>query len=253
MYIGLCVYFAISSVVMNYYQKSASLFLDYKAYEALDTALPLSIIPCVILGRLADFISVIYIMIFLNIAGFLSVLLAAVRITALGVASVIFFSVYMSLFSSQVYVCVAHLFSSVHFGKLVGVVNLFGGLFSLSSNYLYDKLTMKKHAGDPVPVMWGLLACLSLSLFVILPMAVAGHRKMRRLQAMQTIAEENISFNKNKSLEREGSAPPVFNSEEFSSSSNHSKKEAEGNEKEKEKEGGVTQRRSLDNVYKGEE
>lgn len=52
LYVGLCTYFAISSVVMNYFQKSAFLFLSDEAYNALNIALPLSVIPCLVLGRL---------------------------------------------------------------------------------------------------------------------------------------------------------------------------------------------------------
>lgn len=51
LYIGLCIYFCISSVVMNYYQKACGLFLSNEALRLLDIAMPLSIVPCIILGR----------------------------------------------------------------------------------------------------------------------------------------------------------------------------------------------------------
>lgn len=52
LYIGICVYFSICSVAMNYYQQAAARFLEPSVFGLLEYATPLSTFPCLILGRM---------------------------------------------------------------------------------------------------------------------------------------------------------------------------------------------------------
>lgn len=189
LYIGLCVYFMISSLVMNYFQKASSIFLSAESFMALETALPLSVIPCIILGRLTDFISVVWVMIFVNASGLLSYVLAIIHSGYGGMGSVAFFSIYISLFSSQVYIFVVNLFTSSHFGKLVGIVNLLGGLISLLSNYFYQQLTMEQNKGDPAPVMKGIIGAITFAFLILIPMAFLAKKKLGAIKAGQVLKE----------------------------------------------------------------
>lgn len=52
LYFGICLVFIVCSVAIVYYQQTAAIFLAPDAFDALEVASPLSIIPCVVLGRL---------------------------------------------------------------------------------------------------------------------------------------------------------------------------------------------------------
>ncbi|KAL8273369.1 hypothetical protein Esti_002701 [Eimeria stiedai] len=183
LHFGLCIYFGICSVVMNYYQKASGFLLSAEAFKSLELALPLSIIPCLILGRVSDYISIAWVMIFVNAAGALSYLLAVVDKPG-GVVSVAFFSIYVGLFSSQVYIFVLNLFTSSHFGKLAGIVNMLGGVASLLSNQLYGS----KHDS----VMWGLFATMCAAFVLLLFMAFEARRKQRSMKAAQVLKDGNM-------------------------------------------------------------
>lgn len=142
--------------------------------------------------RRTDFAPILWVMIFVNASGALSYLFAVWRGGAIGLASVASFSIYIALFSSQVYIFVANLFTSSHYGKLVGIANLFGGLTSLISSFLYEELTMKQHAANPTPVMWGLFGAICFNFLFLLPMAFVAKRKRRQMKAQQVLKEANI-------------------------------------------------------------
>ncbi|KAL8446365.1 hypothetical protein Emag_004731 [Eimeria magna] len=199
LYIGLCIYFAICSIVMNYYQKASGFLLSAEAFNSLNLALPLSIIPCLILGRVSDYISIAWVMIFVNAAGALSYLLAVVEKPG-GVISVAFFTIYVGLFSSQVYIFVINLFTSSHFGKLAGIVNLLGGVASLLSNLLYGS-----HHDS---VMWALFGTMCAAFVILLFMAFEARRKQRSLKAAQILKDANIKSDSLGSNPSPKSTPP---------------------------------------------
>ncbi|XP_026190223.1 uncharacterized protein LOC34618029 [Cyclospora cayetanensis] len=196
LYFGICIYFVICSVAMNYYQQAAALFLLNEAYEALEFAIPLSTLPCIILGRLTDFVPVIYVMMVTNTAGALSFGLAIPEGLKKDFFSVCCFSVYISIFSSQVYIFVKKHFTSLNFGRLIGVASMLGGLVSLVSNPLYQQVTMEHDQGDPDPIMWGIFYTICGAYFLLIFMAIVSSRK-KRLETAAMVLEKTQTAHTN--------------------------------------------------------
>ncbi|XP_026190222.1 uncharacterized protein LOC34618030 [Cyclospora cayetanensis] len=182
LYVGVCIYFIICSVAMNYYQKAASKFLSPEAFSGLGAASPLSTFPCLIIGRVTDYVPIVPVMLFVNSTGVLCYVLALADGPIVGYASITFFSIYISVFTSQVYIFIKEVFTSVHYGKLIGIASMVGGLLSLTSNWLYNGLTMRHFGGDVVPVLWGMFAVICFAYLLLIPMFFGARKKQRLLK-----------------------------------------------------------------------
>lgn len=147
----------------------------------------------------ADFVPIIPIMIFVNTMGVLSFLLAMCDSVTMDYLSVAFFSVYISTFTSQVYILIKNLYTSVHFGKLIGIASMLGGVLSLSSKGLYDMLTMRSLKGNAAPVMWFLLAIICSAYLLLVPMYFAEKRKANELKSHRVLKHSGISSQGNHS------------------------------------------------------
>lgn len=138
----------------------------------------------------ADCISITWVMLLVNASGALSYLLViADGSLSANTNSVAFFCIFLGLFSSQVYIFVVTLFTSIHFGKLVGIVNLLGGVTSLISNVLYDTITISQRGGDPLPVMKGIFTTTCCIFVVLVPMVYFARQKLKRIKSSQVIRE----------------------------------------------------------------
>lgn len=96
--------------------------------------------------------------------------------------SVIFFFVYISIFTTQMYVFVETTFDSAHFGKLIGVASLVGGLLSLVSNVLYGDITVGLLAGNTKPVVVSLIVVQVLMYPVLIAMMTRKKKKAKKEQ-----------------------------------------------------------------------
>ncbi|KAL8451831.1 hypothetical protein Emed_001711 [Eimeria media] len=133
----IALYFIGVSWVSSFYQEAHSRMLSSGPQRFLGAVLPLSFIPCIFLGKCSDAVGILPVMMAVNTAGLLAYLCSLSQDAAAGYASVLFFMVYMSLFSSQIFIYINAAFNSQHFGRLVGLVEMTGGLLSLVCNPVY--------------------------------------------------------------------------------------------------------------------
>lgn len=158
-YIVLTTYFVGVGWVSSFYQEAHNRLLSAAVKEFLKIVLPLSFVPCIIWGYLADRWGIIKILLIINTSGLLMYLFTFGFIEALGYLSVLCFMNYMSLFTSQVFVYIEQHFTYEHFGKLIGIIQMVGGLLSLACNPLYSEVAIQGENGIRIVqfVMVGLL------------------------------------------------------------------------------------------------
>ncbi|CDI87199.1 MFS transporter Fmp42, related [Eimeria praecox] len=136
-YMLIVAYFVAVGWVTAFYQEAHDRILDPAAKEFLGSALPFSFIPCILLGKLSETIGILAVMGIVNTAGLLAYSFSLKQTVATGVISVLCFTVYMALFVSQVFVYVEENFPAKFFGRLIGIVQLVGGLSSLLCSPLF--------------------------------------------------------------------------------------------------------------------
>ncbi|CBZ54815.1 putative transporter, major facilitator family domain containing protein [Neospora caninum Liverpool] len=180
LYFGICLYFTVCGWVMAYYQEAAGRFLSKDAEYALEILTPLSTIPCLIFGVVINRIGIMPVILLINTIGLLTyVCVAAAEHVVAQYFSVIFFFMYISIFTTQMYVFVESTFDSAHFGKLIGVASLIGGLMSLISNVLYGNVTVGMLNGDTGPVVIVLLLVIVLMYPLLLTMRSKQNAKKK--------------------------------------------------------------------------
>ncbi|PFH36991.1 transporter, major facilitator family protein [Besnoitia besnoiti] len=163
LYFGICLYFTVCGWVMAYYQEAAGRFLSKNAEYTLEIMTPLSTIPCLIFGVVINRIGIMPVILTLNTIGlFTYVCVVAAESVVAQYFSVVFFFMYISIFTTQMYVFVEATFDSAHFGKLIGFASLIGGLLSLISNVLYGDVTVGLLNGNTQPVVMALIVVLVL-------------------------------------------------------------------------------------------
>ncbi|KFG41369.1 transporter, major facilitator family protein [Toxoplasma gondii p89] len=183
LYFGICLYFTVCGWVMAYYQEAAGRFLCKDAEYTLEILTPLSTIPCLLFGVVINRIGIMPVILMLNTIGLLTyVCVVAAESVVAQYFSVIFFFMYISIFTTQMYVFVESTFDSAHFGKLIGVASLIGGLLSLISNVLYGDVTVGMLNGDTRPVVIALLAVIILMYPILLAMRTKRNRKKQMEQ-----------------------------------------------------------------------
>lgn len=134
-----------------YQQAPRRMFSDHVVW-IMELLQPFGSIPCVILGRLADLIGILKIFTLINTFGLMMYALSLGRSDVCGYISVICFTLYVSLFTSQIFIYIEKTFSPAHFGKLIGIAVLIGGLLSFVCNPLYETVVVKLNKGNPVSV-----------------------------------------------------------------------------------------------------
>ncbi|EPR60592.1 hypothetical protein TGME49_240810 [Toxoplasma gondii ME49] len=159
-YFLIVLYFVVVSWATSYYQQAARRMFSEDVVSVIEVLLPLSFIPCILLGKVADVVGIIRVLFVMNTSGLLTYVFSFFKTDATGYLSACCFMVYMSLLTSQVYVYVEGTFSPNHFGKLIGISNLTGGLLSLVSNPLYENITVNRDNGDPLCIQIAMTALL---------------------------------------------------------------------------------------------
>lgn len=132
-------------------------------------------------------------MMFVNSTGIMSYFFALMHKTVCGYSAVICYSIYISIFTSQVYIFIKNLFTSVHSGKLIGFASMVGGVSSLLSNWLYETVTMKYLNGDPKSVMWSMIGVLAASQILLIPMHIGARRKAEQIMASKYLLSRKSS------------------------------------------------------------
>lgn len=140
-YVLVVVYFIAVGWITCFYQEAHDRILVQEAQHFLGTTLPFSFVFCVLLGKLSELIGILSVMAIVNTSGVLAYSFSLKQTVTTGYISVFWFMVYMSLFVSQVFVYVEQTFSAQYFGRLIGLVQLVGGLLSLLISPLY-RLTL---------------------------------------------------------------------------------------------------------------
>lgn len=165
-YIVLTLYFVGVGWASSFYQEAHNRLLSKAARDFLKILLPLSFIPCIMWGYLADRWGIIRVLFVTNTSGLLMYLFTFGNVEALGYLSVLCFTNYMSIFTSQVFVYIEQHFTYEHFGKLIGIIQMVGGLMSLACNPLYSEVALNENVSNGLRLVQGIMVGLLLLQFV---------------------------------------------------------------------------------------
>lgn len=159
-------YWPINCVFYNFYVTSAENMFGTKLNDFLGKLIPLSFIPSMIIGKAADIWGVMVILCFISFTAVVMYSLAIPNVTTTSnYVSIVFSVLYVSMFSGQMYAFVSDTFEAKHFGKIVGIISITGGLLGLLRIPLHDELAVKvlhKQYGYACIIMLGLvlIACI---------------------------------------------------------------------------------------------
>ncbi|KFH10776.1 putative transporter [Toxoplasma gondii MAS] len=133
----------------SYFQQAARRVFSEQVVNIRGILLPFSFIPCILLGKLADVIGICRVLFLMNIFGLFMYGFSLSSSVLCGCISVVCFTLYMSFFSSQIFVYVEATFSPNDFGKLCGLSVMIGGIVGLLATPLYEHVTVQLSKGDP--------------------------------------------------------------------------------------------------------
>ncbi|KAL8439663.1 hypothetical protein Efla_004571 [Eimeria flavescens] len=154
---------ASQQLAIAFYHMAAPSLLQRGVSRHLDVFLSMACIPCVFFGLAIDVIGIFRVLLFVNLLGFISYATTlGAPLYGLHMASLTAFCGYVALDSELIFCCISKLFSGSNFGKLAGIAQATGGLVSLLSIPLYNRISMVTYGGDCQPAAWGLtvlLAC----------------------------------------------------------------------------------------------
>lgn len=141
-YLLVSVYFAVVSCAVVFYQEAPSRYFSSVVVKTLEAALPLSFVPCVLLGWVADKCGILTSMAIVTANGIMSYVCALSSRDVLGYISVFCFTNFISIFTSQIFVYTEKRFPPRHFGKIIGSLQLLGGALALVCNPLYSAVAV---------------------------------------------------------------------------------------------------------------
>ena len=165
-YIVLTLYFVGVGWASSFYQEAHNRLLEEGVRNFLKVLLPFSFLPCIMWGYLADRWGIIRVLFITNMSGLLMYLFTFGEVVALGYLSVLCFTNYMSIFTSQVFVYIEQHFTYEHFGKLIGIIQMVGGLLSLACNPLYSRVALNPNISNGLLIVQGIMVGLLLLQFV---------------------------------------------------------------------------------------
>lgn len=137
-------------VAAAYFQQASRRTFSEEVVRVRGIILPFAFVPCIFLGKLADTLNITRVLFIINTAGICMYGFSFWRSYACGCVSVVFFTVYMSMYSSQIFVYVESTFAPQDFGKLGGLTLMIGGLVGLLTNPLYERVTVRLSKGSPL-------------------------------------------------------------------------------------------------------
>lgn len=133
----------------SYFQQAARRVFSEQVVNIRAILLPFSFIPCILLGKLADAVGICRVLFLMNSFGLCMYGFSLSATVVCGCISVVCFTLYMSFFSSQIFVYVETTFSPSDFGKLCGLSVMMGGIVGLLASPLYEHVTVQLSKGDP--------------------------------------------------------------------------------------------------------
>ncbi|KAL8453239.1 hypothetical protein Emag_001971 [Eimeria magna] len=199
-YIVLTLYFIGVGWASSFYQEAHNRLLSEPVRHFLKILLPLSFIPCIMWGYLADKWGIIRVLFVTNTSGLLMYVFTFGSVEALGYLSVICFTNYMSIFTSQVFVYIEQHFTYDHFGKLIGIIQMVGGLSSLACNPLYSEVALNPNIDNGLRIVQFIMVGLLLLQFVwIITLVFLGrHEKspaqMRAKKSVDDVRLTELGF-----------------------------------------------------------
>ncbi|PHJ15953.1 amino acid transporter [Cystoisospora suis] len=137
-------------VAAAYFQQATRRTFSEDVVRVRGIILPFAFIPCIFLGKLADTIHITRVLFIINTSGICMYGFSFSGSYACGCISVVFFTIYMSMYSSPIFVYVESTFSPQDFGKLGGLTLMIGGLLGLLTNPLYERVTVRLSKGSPL-------------------------------------------------------------------------------------------------------
>lgn len=212
-YIVLTLYFVGVGWASSFYQEAHNRLLSEPVRDFLKILLPLSFIPCIMWGYLADRWGIIRVLFITNTSGLLMYLFTFGDVEALGYLSVLCFTNYMSIFTSQVFVYIEQHFTYDHFGKLIGIIQMVGGLLSLACNPLYSEVALNENIGNGLRIVQGIMVgLLLLQFFWITTLVWLGRHDKSPAQLRVAPATDGQLTDQAKTPEHQASTPGALDS-----------------------------------------
>lgn len=167
------IYWPLNALFYSFYMTSAENLFNASVNDLLGILGPVSMIPSIILGKVADTWGVMSLVLFIITSGVFMYVFALTRVEACYYISAVFSCLYVSNFSGQMYAYMGDTFKTTDFGKVVGLTSATGGLLSLLRIPLHDDLTVRIFKANYVYTCALMLAislfcfCLALYLFFL--------------------------------------------------------------------------------------
>ncbi|PHJ14806.1 major facilitator family protein [Cystoisospora suis] len=167
------IYWPLNALFYSFYMTSAENLFNASVNDLLGILGPVSMIPSIVLGKVADTWGVMSLVLFIISSGVFMYVFALTRVVPCYYISAVFSCLYVSNFSGQMYAYMGDTFKTTDFGKVVGLTSATGGLLSLLRIPLHDDLTVRIFKANYVYTCIIMLAislicfCLALYLFFL--------------------------------------------------------------------------------------
>ncbi|OEH77015.1 hypothetical protein cyc_01879 [Cyclospora cayetanensis] len=129
--ICIVVYSILKAIMYAFFTTAAENLLGKQVNDFMGAALPFSLFPCIVIGKVVDMVGIMPILFFLNTCIALAYGFSMIPALPTAYFSALLYICYVSFYSSQSYCFVSDTFSSSHFGKIVGTIHLIAGFLSL--------------------------------------------------------------------------------------------------------------------------
>ncbi|KAL8453764.1 hypothetical protein Emed_000705 [Eimeria media] len=124
-------YSIVKAIMYAFFTTAAENLLGKDVNDFMGAALPFSLFPCIVIGKLVDMVGIMPILFLLNSCITLAYGFSMIPCLGTAYVSALLYICYVSFYSSQSYCFVSDTFSSSHFGKIVGTIHLIAGFLSL--------------------------------------------------------------------------------------------------------------------------
>lgn len=129
--ICIVLYSVFKAIMYAFFTTAGENLLGKQVNHFMGAALPFSLIPCILIGKVVDMVGIMPVLFFLNSCITLAYGFSMIPCLPTAYFSAILYICYVSFYSSQSYCFVSDTFSSAHFGKIVGTIHLIAGFLSL--------------------------------------------------------------------------------------------------------------------------
>ncbi|ETB60646.1 hypothetical protein YYC_02270 [Plasmodium yoelii 17X] len=178
--ICIIVYFILFNISTVFYGMVTDIYFSYNKsiINVINILMPISFIPCIIFGRFINKYGAAIIIILMNAFSALMHLTALIKHQVAGLISAFLYMCAASIYTSQIYCFLLNAFPSVVFGKLLGITSLFGGIFSLFCEKLYDNISNSSgNKNDPTNI--SILLAISF-IIMFLPLSILYTRNYEK-------------------------------------------------------------------------